>query len=619
MIIYNKTISDFINDCESNNIQEEIVNSLRTNQIVINNESEQRSWQNSLPEMAHILNDNSINKEIDCAIEYKFNASRNRIDFIVYGKKDENKCLIIFELKQWSRVQESTRDWCVLVNTHHAFIEDKLHPSFQAWRYKHWLEDMNNYCQENHVLIKSASYLHNMDNGYQDFFKNTTKFPFVEESPIFFKGERWVIRQFISNYVNQKDHGLLYNIDASLTCPSTELRNLLINALKGKDFWTYDDEQAISVSTILDCVRKSSRDNIRRTIIIKGAPGTGKSIVAINALGKILSEKFNAIYCTQNSAPRDYFSETLIENSWKKTRIKELFCTPINFVKNSEKEYHCILADEAHRLIEWKGWIGVPKNINILDRLFNASLVNVFFVDEDQAVTIHDYGKIDNIKLFAAKYKSEIIYNDNLHLTSQFRCWGGEQYINFIKCFLGYNNSPIKWISNQKYDFKIFDDPNEMRRQISLKNEQYGKSRLVAGYTHDWVSKNDIQKWDFNLENNFKAKWNFKNVKSWIYDEGSKDSIGCIHTCQGIDMQYCGVIIGKDMRYENNKIIFDRNFNAKTDRSSGISFSSTSEALAHSLIRNTYNVLLTRGMRGTYIYCEDKKLNEYLKSLITLE
>jgi hypothetical protein len=174
---------------------------------------------------------------------------------------------------------------------------------------------MNKYCQETPVLIKSAAYLHNMDKGYRDFLMNVIKFPFIEKSPTFFKGESHIIRQFICNYINQKDHGLLYNIDASLTSPSTELRHLLSNALKGKDFWTYDDEQAISVATILDCVRKSSRDNVRRTIIIKGAPGTGKSIVAINALGKILNEKFNAIYCTQNSAPRNYFSETLIGHS----------------------------------------------------------------------------------------------------------------------------------------------------------------------------------------------------------------------------------------------------------------------------------------------------------------
>jgi hypothetical protein len=186
MIIYNKSIRDFINDCESNNIHNEIVNNLRTNQIVINNESEERSWQNSLPEIAKILNDDSINKEVDCAIEYKFNESKNRIDFMIYGKKSESKCLMIFELKQWSRVQESTRDWSVLVNTHRGFVEDKLHPSFQAFQYKSRFDEMNKYCQDNHVLVKSAAFLHNMDKGYQDFFMNVIKFPFVEKSPTFF-------------------------------------------------------------------------------------------------------------------------------------------------------------------------------------------------------------------------------------------------------------------------------------------------------------------------------------------------------------------------------------------------------------------------------------------------
>lgn len=619
MIIYNKSIQNFIDDCNNNQIKNEILENLRNKGVNLNNESEQRSWENSLPEMAKILNSNEINKEVDCAIEYKFNDSKNRIDFIVYGKNNIQSCLMIFELKQWSQIQESTKDWCLFINSHSGVWEDKLHPSFQAWTYKNRFENMNVYCQNSSILIKAACYLHNMDRGYLSVLQNPQKFPFVGESPTFLKGDTNIIRKFICNYINLKDHGLLYNIDASLTCPSTELRNLLHNALKGNDFWTYDDQQAISVATILDCVRKSKKDNVRRTIIIKGAPGTGKSIVAINALGKILKENLNAIYCTQNAAPRDYFSETLISNQRNRQSLRNLFANPISFVRKSEKTYDCILADEAHRIISWKGGIGISKDINILDRVFNASLVNVFFIDEDQAVTIHDFAKIENISKYAKKYNSEIIFNEDLHLTSQFRCWGGEQYINFIKHFLGYESNVIKWIVNQKYDFKIFDDPNKMWDAICEQNKKYGKCRLVAGYTHNWISKIDIHKWDFFLENNFKAQWNFANVKSWIHDDSAEDSIGCIHTSQGIDMQYCGVIIGKDMRYENNKIIFDPSQNAKTDRSSGISFNSTPRDKAISLIRNTYNVLLTRGMRGTYIYCEDKKLNEYLKSLISLQ
>jgi hypothetical protein len=111
--------------------------------------------------------------------------------------------------------------------------------------------------------------------------------------------------------------------------------------------------------------------------------------------------------------------------------------------------------------------------------------VNVFFIDEDQIVTIYDYATIENITVYAKKYKSEIIFSKDLCLTSQFRCLGGEEYTGFIKSFLGYDENIKFYLKNNKYDLRIFDDPNRMRDEISKLNDQYGKCRLVSGYTHD--------------------------------------------------------------------------------------------------------------------------------------
>jgi hypothetical protein len=241
------------------------------------------------------------------------------------------------------------------------------------------------------------------------------------------------------------------------------------------------------VYTIVDEVKKSKVTGKRKTIIIKGGPGTGKSIVAINALGKLLNDivKMNACYCTQNATPRNYFGQTLIEGDYKKETIKELFVNPSVFASRSEKYYDCIFADEAHRIAKWKFGLGIGKDVNMLDKLFNSSLVNVFFIDEDQAVTVHDYATIDEITKFAKKYNSELIISNNLVLTSQFRCLGGEEYTQFVKSFLKYDDNVNFYIKNNKYDLRIFDDPNQMRNEISKLNEKYGKCRLVSGYTHN--------------------------------------------------------------------------------------------------------------------------------------
>ena len=150
-----------------------------------------------------------------------------------------------------------------------------------------------------------------------------------------------------------------------------------------------------------------------------------------------------------------------------------------------------------------------------------------------------------------------------------------------------------------------------------------GKCRMVAGYTYDWVSKGlfrDGFKYDIVLDNGeFEAKWNL-NCKevgtrySWLNDPKSVEEVGCIHTCQGLDLNYCGVIIGKDLQYSDGHLVFHKENNAKTDRNSGIRNADDEDAMK--LIRNTYYVLLTRGMLGTYVYCEDKGLRDYLKSML---
>ena len=186
---------------------------------------------------------------------------------------------------------------------------------------------------------------------------------------------------------------------------------------------------------------------------------------------------------------------------------------------------------------------------------------------------------------------------------------------------------------SKKYEVKIFDDPNDMKNKIIERNKIENKSRIVAGYCWDWISKKDPRgdKYDIviskdedsRLKSDFKMKWNFNNTLWSI--EKSVEQVGCIHTSQGLDFDYIGVIIGNDLRYENGKIITDYTKRAKIDRNYG-SFKGMKKLynnnpieaakLEEEIIKNTYRTLLTRGQKGCYIYCADKPLAEYLKSRI---
>ena len=286
----------------------------------------------------------------------------------------------------------------------------------------------------------------------------------------------------------------------------------------------------------------------------------------------------------------------------------------------------------------------MPVGAHILDEAIKGSRVSVFFIDEDQIVTKSDFATIARIRDTSERLHKRVIEGPSLELTSQFRVDGGEKYMSFIKSFLGYNETRLRYTHDDNYEFKVFDSAQEMHDLIREKDleERLAKARtlgesiddvsgccrVVAGYCYEWDQRRGGSKGQFRDGNNFdivldggryRAKWNLRCDQlpvdySWLNDPQSVNEVGCIHTCQGLDLKYCGVIIGRDLRYENGALWYDKNQNAMSDQASGIH--NADEALAKRLIRNTYHVLLTRGMKGTYVYCEDEALRDYLKSLI---
>ncbi|MCK9492781.1 MAG: DUF2075 domain-containing protein [Acholeplasmataceae bacterium] len=572
-----------------------------------------------MPFVADALNDNEIDKSINVAIEYKLDVTNNRIDVLIYGNDSDNKgSLVIVELKQWDYVKDSNKPNYVFTHGGGG-SKDYFHPSYQSFRYGSILEGFNEYIQDNDVLVKTCSFLHNMENIYEFSISNVNKYPFVAKSPIFLKDDSKKLNEFVKKYVKKGNRRLLYEIDNSRIRPSKEFSTIMTNAIAGQEIFTLDDNQATAVSTIVDETTRNLEHNRRSTIIIKGGPGTGKSVVAINAMGQLLNPKnifdrFNVCYVTPNFTPKALFSEILVDNDYRKSAISNLFKSMAAFSNSSEFDYDCIIVDESHRAFTWKFGYGVKKDVDMIDKIFYASRVNVFFIDEQQKVTKDDFLTIERIKQYAKKYNSEVIETDELVLNSQFRVTGGINYINFIDSFLGYENILSKYDS-KNYDFKVFDSPTKMWKEIKEKQNEYKDTRLLAGYTHEWVSKQNDDEFDFMLEDGkFKMQWNKQTTTPFILDQTQNNRIGSIHTIQGVDMDYAGVIIGKDIIYRNGEIKFVKENNATSDRASGIRTATDEEA--KEMIRNTYKVLLTRAVYGTYVYCEDKQLNEHLKSFL---
>lgn len=645
-IVYCETIHNFINQCLVSKDIATIIKMAMYNAgypHVMNNWI--TSWDRSLPEIAKVLKDCEIDDDIDVAVEYELKHSKERLDFLIYGlDKNNRKNMVIIELKQWSQVQRVDSLNMVHTMVAKGTFEEHFHPSYQAYNYAGQLKAFNEYIQSQKVGVESCSYCHNMDVGFRSLMEDVSLFPFISNSPSFLKGEGEKLKEFIKKYVSKKCHNILYEVSNAKTIPSDDFARQIRDALNGNQMYSLDDTQSYALSKIVDTVKEAIYYDQKKTIIIKGGAGTGKSIIAINALGllnspKKKSDRITTFYATVNAAPKKTMYNGLkYGKAFKVSDIKNLFKYPSVFVNRPKNDIPCIMVDEAHRLFKYKYGIGIKKDVNLIKEIINAARVAVFFIDDNQAVTIDDYATIDYLKTIARECHSQVVMGDDLELTSQYRVQGGYNYIMAIKYFLGLSDEKTYFKANNSYDFQVFDDPNDMFNAIKEKDiekqkeesnregnikpyDQYnGRSRVVAGYTYEWVSDHEVRDNvnDVIIENkNFAKKWNLQrgfgiDAYSWADDPLSINEIGCIHTCQGIDLNYCGVIIGKDIIYRDGKVQFKKDAHPSSDHS-GIRTASDEEAAR--LIKNTYYVLMTRGILGTYVYCEDEALNEYLKTL----
>ena len=290
-----------------------------------------------------------------------------------------------------------------------------------------------------------------------------------------------------------------------------------------------------------------------------------------------------------------------------------------SFHKVEKDAFEVLIVDEAHRLSEKSGFYK-NEGENQIKEIIHSSKTSVFFIDEAQKVTWSDIGEIEEIKRFATDVDADI---QEYELVSQFRCGGSDDYLEWVDSMLGIKTSN-QLFSLKSFDFRVFDNASELHAEIRKRNEVNNKSRVVAGYCWNWISKKDSRLFDIQIPNdNYKARWNLSEYgNNWIIDEDSINEVGCIHTCQGLEVDYVGVIIGEDLRFEGGQLITDPAKRAKTDQSlKGFKKQLASEpiiaeAKADELIRNTYRTLMSRGMKGCFIYAVDEKTREYFRNAV---
>lgn len=613
MILISMIKNDFIKYIDDRTISNKVYDAYKETFNKKTKLSQIKSWANSLPFLKELLE--VIPENAGITIEYGIPLTSKRIDVVISGYNIEHKpVIIILELKQWEYAKKvKSQDACV--RTKIGNIEKNvLHPAYQVLTYKELLMNYNMSIEKENINIIPISYLHNYDLKLDDDLFDSKYSPYYKKVYMFGKNDSLELKYLLENNICFGDNLKVINtIDKSEIKPTKKLTSVIHNMLQSKKEFTLLDEQKVIMEEINNIVLNAYKSVKKQVIIIKGGPGTGKSVLALNALGELLALGLVGAYVSKNMAPRKVYKNILTtpDNAFC---VNDLFKSSGCFFKERFNKYDFLLVDEAHRLQEKSG-IRNKLGENQIKEIIGASKCSIFFIDEHQAITLKDIGSISNITYFAKELDAN---TTEFELTSQFRCNGSDSYLDFIDNFL-YNK---RTCVNFHFDFRVIDTPSELYELVKMKNTS-NNARLLAGFCWNRYSKqadnqdyHDIKIGDFSLS------WNLKHGEEFAIRENAINEVGCIYNVQGLEFDYVGVIIGPDLIYHDRKLYTDYSKRASTEKSLyGLQVllkedKEKYEKLADTIIRNTYRVLLTRGMKGCYVYACDEKLQEHLKTIV---
>lgn len=315
--------------------------------------------------------------------------------------------------------------------------------------------------------------MHNYDdNGVisNNFYKH-----YLELAPAFYRKDAAKLQAFIKKHIKYGDKkDLMYLIENGRIRPSKQLADTLASMLAGKEEFKLLDDQKVAYETAISISRRISPAK-KHVLIIEGGPGTGKSVLAINLLVELTKRGLVTKYISKNSAPREVYA-TKLSGSMRKTNIDNLFGGSGSFYDVESNYFDTLIVDEAHRLALKSGMfqhLGEDQ----MKEIINASKFSIFFIDDNQRVTMQDVGSIDKIKELANSYHCSLTH---LKLESQFRCNGSDGYLNWLDNMLQIKQTANIKLDADDFDFKVFDNPNSLR-DATLPKTATTKQELLQG------------------------------------------------------------------------------------------------------------------------------------------
>jgi uncharacterized protein len=548
------------------------------------------------------------------ALEYHLPLSGKRVDVMLTGHNRAGRgAAIVLELKQWSSVDfEDEIATNVLIGG-----EERPHPSEQALDYASWLADYHSAFSSSDLLAVPASYCHNLAAPFDVPLRAPRFRDLLRQSPLFSRGQEDSLGEFVETHAGAGDgQRLLDAITGAHFRPSKRVLENLEAILESKEEWHLLDEQRVAFNAILDEVRRQQSGAGRSTILVRGAPGTGKTVIAVQLMAASLRLGWKAAHSTGGKA-----FTTALRSRFRGAH--ELFLWNMNFRNAPPQGLDLLLVDEAHRVRETSDLRFTPKiergRRSQTEELINAAKVTVFLLDENQFVRPDEVGAsalfLEEAKMKGARIKT-------FDLAAQFRCGGCAEYVAWVDWLLGFSiEKPASW--HDRYRFELANQPEEIENLVSESRAAGETARMVAGFCWRWSDPDkktgelvpDVviggwhRPWNRKAGNKSYKPADHPYTK-WAMTPEGESQVGCIYSAQGFEFGRIGVIWGKDLVWRSDRWI------AQPAESRDAPVKSSLEMLT--LVRNAYRVLLTRGLRGARLLVLDQETREHIKSAIDL-
>lgn len=585
--------------------------------------SEVRSWERSLPALTGALLDAGLD-DVEMLIEYSLPLTSKRADVILAGVHPSTgePSYVVVELKQWGHAYAEEED--PLLCRIDAYPRPVLNPIEQVRGYCSYLLSFNGALERTPEAVAGVAFLHN---ATEFGISSLREVPEDLQGRMYTAEQRGAFLDFLRSRLAPKTGaGAADLLVQGRTRPSKQLMAVAAAEVRDREQFILLDEQRIAYELVLSAVRKAKRSNHKQVVVVTGGPGSGKSVIALSLLGELYRRGDTALHATGSAS----FTKTMRKVAGaRKPEVQKLFMYFNSFMDAEPNDLDVLICDEAHRLRKTSANRYTKASLRTdrpqVAELIDAARVPVFLLDQHQVVRPGEMGTKEQIKDAAAAKGLECVV---VELDSQFRCGGSEAYVKWVADLLGLEgNEPTVWEPDGKVQLLTADSPQELENFLVARREggegRKYDARMAAGYCWKWTTKITSEMSELPRDvviGNWSRPWNVPGDRSlfgappaplWANDPAGFGQVGCVYTAQGFEYDWSGVIMGPDLVWRTDRWVVDR-----TASKDPIFTKATPDAEINRLIRNTYKVLLTRGMIGTMIYSTDPETREKLRSLV---